>query len=124
MTYENVPGRWQRLLVRWLTHRVDIVRKTGTDNFGMPADGVTVNAVPCFIAGARSRTPTEGSQDAVPNYEVSFLRDVDVQLNDRLVNGRARDGMSLLPEGRVVRIDPTVHPVYGELVRTATVARA
>lgn len=120
-----MPGRWQKFVRRWLTHRVDVIRIAGNATFGAePAPGTRLPQVPCFIDGSRSRTPTEGSLDQSVDFSVAFPHEVDIAINDTLQNGRDRDGRTILAEGRVVRLDPTVHPDFGELVRTALVVRA
>lgn len=115
---------WQAMLRRWLLHRVDVVRTSGVNEYGKPQDGQEVSAVPCFISGSKARILTAEGVDMQADASIDFPHEIQIKLNDKVRNGRGRDGSVLLQEGRVIRVDDIDHPEHGSLVQTALVQRA
>ena len=118
-----MKGSWEKFLIRWLCHKVDVSRPGGVNTYGEPVPGERLNQVPCLIDGSRTRVPTDGSQDRVVDYSLTFHREIAIDLQTAFENGRDADGNVLLEKARAVRIDPTMHPDLGELARTVSAVR-
>lgn len=119
----QLPAGWKELIRDQLRHTVVVVRANGFDTFGKPVDGERVR-VPCFIDGSRARVKTAEGDEIQVSWTVEFAPNTEVNINDRLENGRDRAGRELLPIGRIVNIVEVTHPSVGNLTSTAQVARA
>ena len=115
-----ISPQWKSLQRRYFRHRITVVHAGGFDRHGKPVDAESVST-PCLIDGQFDRRRANTSDDVVQSYTVEFPSTILVKPEDRLEDGRARDGTVLLPKGRIQQIADIDHEIYGRLGQSARV---
>lgn len=105
------PG-WEDALRRALRHRITVVRAGVPDRHGMPTAGEEFE-LPCLIQGSRARVISADSTVIQASHMVEFGPEIEIKNDDQLKNGRDRKGATLLASGRVIRVEPSLHPTEG-----------